>query len=115
MNKQTEKVRRYQAARVRLPNITLTTVDRANLDACMVRHGTAAEAVKESLAWMLDRRQQKVPEPSRYERGEFTGEQLQSIFVGKDFAERFTFRIDANDLRQALHEYATHIQRSTQK
>lgn len=112
MSKQTEKVRRYQAARVRLPNITLTTVDRANLDACIVRHGTAAEAVKEALAWMLDRLLLKIPEPSRYERGEFTGEQLQSIFVGKDFADMFGFRIDANDLRQAPHEYATHITKS---
>lgn len=115
MNKQTEKVRRYQAARVRLPNITLTTADRANLDACIVRHGTTAEAVKEALAWMADRRQQLIRVPSRYEKGDSTGEQLQSIYVCRKFAANFPWGISTDDLRQALHEYAMHIQRSTQK
>jgi hypothetical protein len=58
MNKQTEKVRRYQSARVRLPNLALSMTDSANLYDC----GSASNA-----------------------------------------------------LRQALHEYATHIQRSIEK
>jgi hypothetical protein len=114
MSKQTEKVRRYQAARVRLPNIVLTTVDRANLDACMVRHGTTAEAVKCAVAHLIDRYAGGGEVESQPAPGESTGVQLQSIFLPAHYAE--AWRIVSHDcgsdraaLRQALHEYATHV------
>ena len=115
MNKQTEKVRRYQAARVRLPSITLTTVDRANLDACIVRHGTAAEAVKRAVEHLMDRYAGGGEAESQPAPGESTGEQLQSVFLPKPYVE--AWRIVSHHcggsgpaaLRQALHEYAMHI------
>ena len=114
MTKQTEKVRSYQAARVRLPNITLTTVDRANLDACITRHGTTAEAVKCAVAHLIDRYAGGGDAESHPAPGESTGEQLQSVFMPAHYAE--AWRIVSHDcgssraaLRQALHEYAAHV------
>jgi hypothetical protein len=120
MNKQTEKVRRYQAARVRLPNIVLTTVDRANLDACITWHSSASMAIKCAVGHLINRYAGGGDAESQPAPSESTGEQLQSVFMPAHFAE--AWRIVSHDcgsdraaLRQALHEYATHIQRSAQK
>lgn len=117
MTKQSsDKVRRYQAARTRLPGIMLTTVDRANLDVCIRRHGTTAEAVKEALAFTLERIESGKKPPSFFSSGDPSGEKLQSIFVSNRFA--FRWLADGEDgitpraLRQALHEYATHVTKS---
>lgn len=114
MNKQTEKVRRYQAARVRLPSIRLSTVDRANLEACIMRHGTTAEAVKCAVAHLIERYAGGGDAESQPAQGEPAGERLQSVFLPSHYAE--AWRIVSHDcgsaaaaLRQALHEYATHI------
>ena len=116
-NPKTEKVRRYQAARTRLPSIRLTTVDRASLDVCIMRHGTAAEAVKCAVAHLIERYAGGGGTESRPAPGEPAGERLQSVFLPAHYAE--AWRIVSHDcgsassaLRQALHEYATHIKKS---
>ena len=117
MTKQTEKVRRYQAARVRLPNITLTTVDRANLDVCITQHSSAAMAVKCAVAHLIERYAGGGDAESRPAPSASTGVPLQSIFLPAHYAE--AWRIVSHDcgsdraaLRQALHEYATHVTKS---
>lgn len=114
MTKQTEKVRRYQAARVRLPNIVLTTVDRANLDVCAERHDRVAMAVKCAVAHLIERYAGGGDAESKPAPGESTGEQLQSVFLPAHYAE--AWRIVSHDcgsaaaaLRQGLHEYAEHV------
>ena len=115
MTKQSsDKVRRYQAARIRLPGIMLTTVDRANLDACIMQHGTVAMAIKCAVAHMIERYAGGGDAESQPEPGEHTGVKLQSVFLPAHYAE--AWRIVSHDcgggpkaLRQALHEYAAHI------
>lgn len=116
-NSKTEKVRRYQAARTRLPGIMLTTVDRANLDVCIKRHDSAAMAIKCAVAHLIERYAGGSDAESQPEPGERTGEQLQSVFLPQHYAE--AWRIVSHDcgggpmaLRQALHEYAMHVTKS---
>lgn len=115
MTKQSSaKVRRYQAARTRLPNIMLTTVDRANLDTCIVRHGTTAAAVKCAVEHLMDMLIAECEIGTPPEHGERTGEQLQSVFLPKPYVEAWSivsrrYGGAPKALRQALHEYAIHI------
>lgn len=115
MTKQSsDKVRRYQAARIRLPGIMLTTVDRANLDVCIRRHDSAAMAIKCAVAHLIERYAGGGDAESRPAPGDPAGERLQSVFLPSHYAE--AWRIVSHDcgsasnaLRQALHEYAMRI------
>jgi hypothetical protein len=121
MTKQSsDKVRRYQAARIRLPGIMLTTVDRANLDVCIKRHGSAAMAIKCAVILLIGRYACGGDAESQPEPGERTGVQLQSVFLPPHYAD--AWRIVSHDcgggpkaLRQALHEYAAHITKVEQR
>lgn len=112
-NPKTEKVRRYQAARTRLPSIRLTTADRANLDICIMRHGATAEAVKSAVARLIESYATGRYAEASQEQSEGTGERLQSVFLPAHYAE--AWRVVSHDcggpkaLRRALHEYAMRI------
>jgi hypothetical protein len=119
-NPKTEKVRRYQAARVRLPCIMLTTVDQSNIAICLMPHGTVSMGIKCAVAHLIERYAGGGDAESQPEPGEHTGVKLQSVFLPPHYAD--AWRIVSHDcgggpkaLRQALHEYATHITKAYQK
>lgn len=116
-NSKTEKVRRYQSARIRLPNIMLTTVDQSNIAICIMRHETVSMAIKCAVAHLIERYAGGGDAESQPEPGERTGVQLQSVFLPPHYAD--AWRIVSHGcgggpkaLRQALHEYAMHVTKS---